>query len=1530
MVESMRITFLFLLLFLSAITAWGGQNSCSKSGTCLAPGAISSLTATQGTQTGKVTLTWTADPYATGYEVWRADTVSGKAMKIATLTAPASGADDSTVSGASSYFYTVKTIIAPLTGAASNQAEGWANVAPTSASVALTASSTSPSAAISPIVVDPNVTVGKTESYTFAITAQPDTGTLTGVGNKFVYTPPADGLYSGLLAFEFSATDKGGAVITGTGSINVTCASPTIRAFTLPATGVLQATPISSSGVFSLPACSTNSQVKVEVIDSAGVLVSAGVDEVAPNGSDITKNFTSHGLAKTGNYRVRLTVSSDFGIDTKTAALTVNTVNLPTLTIAPGLSVTAGEETVTATLSNPAVVNCPFTSEVTVAMADASNCYVVFTTAPDGMTLDNSGALPSLSGTLENAGRFPITAEVYRFDGAALLKIDEVSQTLTSSCVAPSISTLAMPSSLLSYEVPNYGATYKASACNGPLSGTLTLTHGAAVVETLNLLDLDFGAAVTMNKAGTGLPEGNYTATLNISGSSGADSKSQSFSIKTAPMPTLIVSPTLVSMGESKVDARLQPSADNACPLTTDITLAQADPERCYVDLTTTVPDLLAGFDTNGLPTLSGYPATPGDYTVQAVVSRWVNGARYDSEPLTKTVKVNALNSSLFGFTGKTRVYEDIERVRLVFKQFSGTLCDLYADQATAQTEAVKGKRTCFVNFAGTTGLSPALTLNQFKMEGTLSGVGIHTLSYTVLRAFSDGTVAEVESGDFPIAVINKQPPQITLKGGYKIPNGHYYVQVGQAITHVKIAAGFPTDAKIKIAISSGQKSIERNNVMSDSSYWILAPPLELLKTSSVSLRVAWQDYQDVYSEQMITVVGGTENNMKLVIDAPRQIADTGSITVKVRVGKYTKTGLTYNPETMGQWRTQIMAETDNQKVKSPITELKAMVNGEATFQINPAGNLLMKLTAVSELVSSIDGLVSLLSSSTQAVEVAKGSPIEGTITAKTLDGPAPKNFTLNLEMTKDNRVALKEVTWQESDDGGVTWTSIEKSKAMRHNINLQTAGKRQARAKMVNKNTLAESYTEPVEVWAYSLLEAQITGPSHMAPGYTATLASELYRDGRLTTDTVNEWTIQAPSGTTVTNGATATLTEAQEGKVYITLKTRPAETRNDDPNAWSYARYYLSVKTPAKPSVSASGPRDVEIGKTYHYEGAVRVSWGGMISVNATQSEWQLPDGSTMAGTALDWVPNTQDLIDKKPLIFRAWVAGFKDTTTSEMTISYVPWQYIWPEFTMSMKQLTVQAPSDLLLMVNYNQPSMSRRFEGLTYSWSFPTHMTGRQNDAFPNRAAAQALFAGEYDVTVTIQDTRGHRTVLTQPIVAEQATPYTVTLKVGKSNLFERVPMTVTVRSTIYGGHPLDAVISQAWKIDGVPIDEYVNRNYLVSDINDTGDHVISYTLNSKMGVATTVNSPLSLISNQIPVCKLKATPNAYVVYAEAKCTDLDGKVIGYAWQVNGQPIGATSYRISFGKTGTPQSASVTLTAMDDALELSMPVAITVTY
>ena len=67
-----------------------------------------------------------------------------------------------------------------------------------------------------------------------------------------------------------------------------------------------------------------------------------------------------------------------------------------------------------------------------------------------------------------------------------------------------------------------------------------------------------------------------------------------------------------------------------------------------------------------------------------------------------------------------------------------------------------------------------------------------------------------------------------------------------------------------------------------------------------------------------------------------------------------------------------------------------------------------------------------------------------------------------------------------------------------------------------------------------------------------------------------------------------------------------------------------------------------------------------------------------------------------------------------------------------------------------------------------------------------------------------------------------------------------------------------------------------------------------------------------------------------VYVDAKCTDQDGKVVGDSWEVNGEPISSTSYRISLPKTATPQSATVTIRGIDDAKELSSPVSINVNY
>ena len=93
---------------------------------------------------------------------------------------------------------------------------------------------------------------------------------------------------------------------------------------------------------------------------------------------------------------------------------------------------------------------------------------------------------------------------------------------------------------------------------------------------------------------------------------------------------------------------------------------------------------------------------------------------------------------------------------------------------------------------------------------------------------------------------------------------------------------------------------------------------------------------------------------------------------------------------------------------------------------------------------------------------------------------------------------------------------------------------------------------------------------------------------------------------------------------------------------------------------------------------------------------------------------------------------------------------------------------------------------------------------------------------------------------------------------------------------------------------------------------------------------TVDSSIDMLQNQPPVCELIALPSTHEVYVEAKCTDHDGKITGYAWEVNGQSIVSTAHRISFSKTNTPQSASVTITGRDDGKDLSTPVSINVAY
>jgi len=1282
---------------------------------------VSGVTATQGSLTGKVFLSWNAIPDAESYEIWRYSEFNAVPELIATQ--DGTSYEDSSITDETLFYYTVKGKTRDWYGPSSNVTVGWANVAPISASVKITTTWPNVRPPISPVVNDPNINAGQDDLLTYTITEQPTKGTVTIENGGFVYTPTAGVGYYGDFNFKFIAKDKAGESVIGSGLVHV-----------------------------------------------------------------------------------------------------------------------------------------------------------------------------------------------------------------LQGCFAPTIMQFSSENNLLPEMHPNYTIKYDAKDCNGAMDATLSIIKDGMEVDSSLFALPDYGSPVVFLLPGKGLKAGDYTAKLTVVTEIGISSQSFSLKVNDVILPDLIIDPKIADQGKSNTTVSINPK-DSICTLTADQSIAEADPRKCFVSLNGTVPGLSPGKDAQNLPILTGYPREAGDFPVTINTSRWVDGVRYDLSQVSDSLTVTSASLPKFSLIGDADVIQNIEKVQLKFKQTDGDLCTIFSDLDKAKAAAETSRKiVCFAEFTIPNGINMLQGIDKINFEGFLSEIGTSQITYSVSQVYPDRTILKIPVGGALTMTVSKLvPPSFDLKGGREISAGRFYVPLGQPVTRLRVLTNFPTSAKMNLTIDDGVAIQQRYGLLNKSFSWIKTPELKLMEQRSIKIRLSWVDYPEIFTEKTITAIGGTQNAIKLIMDAQRLVTDTEDVIVKVKVGTFTKDGFVYDPATMGQWRVQLLTQSNTQSKSVPTTQVVDMVNGEAEYRFTLSGYLFMKVTAVAQLVTDIPDLDIPIKSQTRFIEVLNGSPLQGTITSKGLDGPAPKIFSLTLDQTPDNRGALKEVSWEESVDDGATWKTIENADQVKTNVALLEPGRKKIRAKMVNKNNLIESYTDPVELWAYSKLEGAVIGPTATAPDVPVTLSAELYRDGGKVDNAVIEWTVDYGNEVMASHsGPTVAISDTKEGKANVIMKARSADTRADDPYAWNYARYYVLIRNPLPPAVQAYGPKSVETGKTYHYTGKTKPSWGTLESVQKLVSEWQLPDGSMVAGNELDWTPTPDVIATPTPLIYRAWVDGFKDSTVKEIPVAYLPWEYVWPNWTITMKQGTAEAPSDLILLVDQDRRDMVSRFEGLTYEWIFPENVTGRPNSSFPNRAAAQVVYEGTYTISVKVRDARGNQTTLTQDVTAIAAAPYVAMIKVSKSNMYDRAPMTVTVRPTVSGGHPLDSIDTQTWTVDGSIISEFNNRSYLYTGIPNAGDHVIGYEMKSKMGVTARIDAVLPLAPNKNPECSLVQTSGSMAVYVEAKCTDPDGKVVGYTWAVNGNPLSSTSYRIGLSRGSIPQTATISFFGIDDAGGKSQEASLVVNY
>jgi len=206
---------------------------------------INNTSATQGTVTGKVDLTWELHASYQDYSVYRSDTLGLEGTKIAELTGATSYSDTSAVSN-SIYFYSIKGVKSTgEIGVFGEQVLGYANVAPTSTSLTINTYSDRASDAIAPDVTDLNTTNYQHEDFTVTILTQPAQGLVAvksanrggaeiegmPFSDSVIYTPPADGLFSGEVSFTYRITDRGGKTIDGIANTTVTSISAPEIAF---------------------------------------------------------------------------------------------------------------------------------------------------------------------------------------------------------------------------------------------------------------------------------------------------------------------------------------------------------------------------------------------------------------------------------------------------------------------------------------------------------------------------------------------------------------------------------------------------------------------------------------------------------------------------------------------------------------------------------------------------------------------------------------------------------------------------------------------------------------------------------------------------------------------------------------------------------------------------------------------------------------------------------------------------------------------------------------------------------------------------------------------------------------------------------------------------------------------------------------------------------------------------------------------------------------------------------------------------
>lgn len=842
---------------------------------------------------------------------------------------------------------------------------------------------------------------------------------------------------------------------------------------------------------------------------------------------------------------------------------------------------------------------------------------------------------------------------------------------------------------------------------------------------------------------------------------------------------------------------------------------------------------------------------------------------------------------------------KNIQDVSLTLKNTEGPGCRMYASADAARQASASINYRCYVDWLQyPDGLTSTWLNSQLQLKGVFSNItdATHTnlARYNVWMINRKGSEAISYQGNQAFDVKAPEAPSVSYATYREFTDGVFITTVNGGV--ITTATTEFTNGDLNFTVSDGTESkiypfsqtgtpdstkrISRTVSVDSSPLWTsknIDLTAQYIGDPSVSSTKQFQVYTVPSTSIIASMTAGT---------AVQNTTSNVTATVHIGIMNYLKRTVEYDATTMGTWKAKFAIQTRNRDgsftYKYLTDDIPVNADGSVSSDIDFADFDIgsASLVALLTVDSQISGYTKTIKSNSVYFQVYKGLAIDGGINAKRVTGKAPLTVQMLFQPESiDDRRAKGEVDWEMSSDNGATWTTVATSKDYLQ-TQIATKGLYQFRAKVTNKYSGVVSRTDVQEVLVYDHPTLIIKGVTALHPGESATYTVyDNDEDIDLTTTEV-EWSLDGLNW--VNTGRTFDLT--MEDARYK-LQVRAAYIGTELAGDARYATTILNVRQARLQPVRISVPYMRAMEEGVSYDIAPTVALADSAAQTPLKYQWTMPDGTTTDALNVSYTPTAADTTNKTmTFVLEAWADGYKTETLATKTLVLYAWKYSFPTFEVISKTSSTYAPTSGSLLIN-TPVDLPPYYSGITFSvnWELPDGIdVVRQSE---KQLVFNVNAAGVYPIKAYISDSRGQTNVLTAYVTANEAPEPQMSIDPRYSNNMMREPLMVIASLSGKLGHPLDRISSVAWYLDGKLV-EPTNTRATITDI-PAGVHTLKATMTTKFNIVRDYQMDIPVAKNVAPVCDVKETNYTNIVRLDLVCTDEDGKLAKYEWNINGQ-------------------------------------------